>query len=140
MTEFQSASRIWFAASDLVRHHSSMTGVVRGPNDDPNLADDELVAQRTAWFASYIGQINVVAPAKDSFYSCPCCGHRTLTERGAYEICDECGWEDDGQDDHDSELRRGGPNGPLSLDDARANYVARGGVRMPHEVPDGPKG
>lgn len=26
---------------------------------------------------------------------CPCCGSQTISEAGAYEICDVCGWEDD---------------------------------------------
>ncbi|WP_442934511.1 CPCC family cysteine-rich protein [Micromonospora sp. CPCC 205546] len=26
-------------------------------------------------------------------YTCPCCGHATLSERGSHEICDECWWE-----------------------------------------------
>jgi len=30
---------------------------------------------------------------------CPCCGHLTLRERGGFELCPECDWEDDGQDD-----------------------------------------
>jgi hypothetical protein len=38
------------------------------------------------------------------------------------EICEVCYWEDDGQDDHDAEVVRGGPNGGLSLSEARANY------------------
>lgn len=29
-------------------------------------------------------------------YQCPCCGHHTLPEQGAYEICGVCGWEDCG--------------------------------------------
>jgi len=28
-------------------------------------------------------------------YSCPCCGYLTLPERGAYDICPVCFWEDD---------------------------------------------
>lgn len=28
--------------------------------------------------------------------ACPCCGYRTLTARGDYQICDLCHWEDDG--------------------------------------------
>lgn len=41
---------------------------------------------------------------------CPCCGHLTLGERGCFEICAVCFWEDDGQDDVDAHLDRGGPN------------------------------
>jgi cysteine-rich CPCC protein len=111
--------------------------VVRGPHDDPSLSDEELIAQRTAWFAAYTSQKNVFAPSGGGPYTCPCCGHPTLGERGGYEICDECGWEDDGQDDHDSAVVRGGPNGRLSLDAARARYVAGGGVRGSH-VPANP--
>jgi hypothetical protein len=58
-----------------------------------------------------------------------------LTERGGYEICRECGWEDDGQDEDDSAVVRGGPNGRLSIDQARAKYVAGGGVREPYAPP-----
>lgn len=30
-------------------------------------------------------------------FVCPCCGHRTLTEKppGTYNICQVCFWEDD---------------------------------------------
>ena len=68
----------------------------------------------------------------------PCCGHLTLAERGGYEICVECGWEDDGQDDHDSKVVRGDPNGRMSLDDARAEYVQRGKSRGDHRPPSAP--
>jgi len=33
-----------------------------------------------------------------------------------------CFWEDDGQDDHDADEVRGGPNGSLSLTDARQGF------------------
>lgn len=115
-----------------------MSGVTRGPKDDPNLSDEEVVARRTAWFHAYTSQRNVFAPADGGPYSCPCCGHVTLGERGVYEICDECGWEDDGQDDHDSHVVRGGPNGRLSLDEARRLYEADGGRRQPHSPPSRP--
>lgn len=117
---------------------SGMSKVRRGPDDDPRLTDDELVARRKAWFEFYTGQKNVFAKKGAQKYTCPCCGHRTLDERGVYDICRECGWEDDGQDDHDSAVVRGGPNGRLSLDDARAQYVARGGVRLRHTPPAHP--
>lgn len=59
-------------------------------------------------------------------YQCPCCGYLTLAERGLYEICAVCFWEDDGQDDHDADRVRGGPNGRLSLTEARRNFHAMG--------------
>jgi hypothetical protein len=43
-----------------------------------------------------------------------------------FEICPVCFWEDDGQDDHDADVVRGGPNRSLSLRDARGNYAECG--------------
>jgi hypothetical protein len=86
----------WFRR---LRAQQAKSAVIRGPGDDPTLTDEELIARRTAWFAAYTSQKNVFAPEAGGPYSCPCCGHVTLSERGGYEICAECGWEDDGQDD-----------------------------------------
>jgi hypothetical protein len=52
--------------------------------------------------------------------SCPCCGYPTLGERGSYQICKICWWEDDGDDDLD-EIRNG-PNIGYSLSEARINF------------------
>jgi hypothetical protein len=60
--------------------------------------------------------------ADGSLYPCPCCGCRTLGERGGYEVCAVCFWEDDGQDDADADAVWGGPNGSLSLTQARKNF------------------
>lgn len=109
--------------------------VQRGPNDDPSLSDEQLVEARTQWFVGYTSRRNVFAPESGGPYTCPCCGHLTLSERGGYEICGECGWEDDGQDNHDGHVVRGGPNGRLSLDVAREAYEAEGGQRMKHRPP-----
>jgi hypothetical protein len=57
--------------------------------------------------------------------ACPCCGHATLSERGMYQICPVCFWEDDGQDSHDADVDRGGPN-RVSLRRGRASYLAIG--------------
>jgi hypothetical protein len=59
-------------------------------------------------------------------YRCPCCECRTLAERGGDEVCPVCFWEDDGQDEHDADDVRGGPNSNLSLTEARANYARMG--------------
>jgi hypothetical protein len=77
--------------------------------------------------------------------ACPCCKYLTLHERGRHEICPVCFWEDDGQDDVDADVDRGGPNRALSLSQARQNYQAFGvsdrsflhHVREPHpnEIP-----
>jgi hypothetical protein len=52
--------------------------------------------------------------------ACPCCGHATLTARGAHEICPVCFWEDDGQDNDDLDRVGGGPN-RVSLREGRIN-------------------
>jgi hypothetical protein len=53
---------------------------------------------------------------------CLCCGYRTLSTPGAFELCPVCWWQDDGQDESDADVVRGGPNGTLSLTSARANF------------------
>ncbi len=34
-------------------------------------------------------------PLQRFMYRCPICGRRTLETRNRYDICDECGWEDE---------------------------------------------
>jgi hypothetical protein len=104
----------------------------------PELQGEQLAQARERWSAWYVAQHNVLTPGTGCPLSCPCCGHPTLSERGAVERCAECGWYDDGQDDHDSEVVRGGPNGCLSLDDARLRYVVRGGSPLPRHPGGGP--
>ncbi|WP_372442142.1 CPCC family cysteine-rich protein [Actinomadura violacea] len=65
-------------------------------------------------------------PSRGEPYACPCCGYLTLERRGYFEICPVCFWEDDGQDDHDADESRGGPNRGLSLAEARRNFAAYG--------------
>jgi Cysteine-rich CPCC len=69
---------------------------------------------------------------------CPCCGYRTLPERGYFELCPVCWWEDDpGQ--ADQPWAWGGPNG-ISLVEAQQAYLRYGAkavedvsrVRAPH--------
>ncbi|HEX6497071.1 MAG TPA: CPCC family cysteine-rich protein [Acidobacteriaceae bacterium] len=57
---------------------------------------------------------------------CLCCGSRTLTAPGVFDLCPVCWWLDDGQDESDADVVRGGPNGALSLTAARANFLACG--------------
>jgi hypothetical protein len=117
----------------------STSGVWRSAGDDPSISDQELLEQRNRWFEAYTSQLHVFAPPEGGPYTCPCCGRRTLPERGGYDICGECGWEDDGQDDHDADVVRGGPNGSLSLTNARQAYEAAGGVRSDHQAPSAAK-
>jgi hypothetical protein len=51
--------------------------------------------------------------------TCLVCDLPTLSARGGYEICPTCGWEDD--DGHPC-----GPNGGISLEQAKAGYEATG--------------
>jgi hypothetical protein len=81
-------------------------------------------ARRLAWFDEYTARLN--SQPRDLPLRCLCCGCKTLSERTAFEICEVCFWEDDGQDDGDANDNRGGPNGSLSLAEARANYLRFG--------------
>lgn len=79
-------------------------------------------------------------------YRCPCCGFITLAERGVFEICTVCRWEDDGQDEHDASEVHGGLNRSLSLRQARRNFHVFGAcdergaqfarAPLPEEHPD----
>ena len=88
------------------------------------------IEQRKRWFANYLDALEnrsvKESPSTGTIYPCPCCGCRTLSERGGYEICKVCFWVDDGQDDADADTVRGGPNGTLSLTQARQNYKKLG--------------
>lgn len=53
------------------------------------------------------------------FYTCPGCGFPTLEERGCYQICPICEWEDNNQDDENANEVWGGPNYDLSLTEKR---------------------
>jgi len=111
------------------------------PDEHPS---PEELSQRAAWFEEYTGRLDA-QPAQLAL-RCPCCRCKTLQARGAFQICQVCFWEDDGQDDYDAEVVRGGPNGVLSLTEARANYRQFGAcaerfiadVRQPRpdELPD----
>jgi hypothetical protein len=83
-----------------------------------------------------VALMNAYAKVADQpSYRCPCCYFVTLRDRGGDDICPVCFWQDDGQDDHDADEVRGGPNRSLSLRDARLNYNATGAsdpIRLAH--------
>jgi len=54
---------------------------------------------------------------------CDCCGATVIHERGTYEICPVCGWEDDPAQASDPDLA-GGAN-DMSLNAARATWNVR---------------
>lgn len=61
-----------------------------------------------------------------SKFACPCCGHRTFTEKpnGTYDICPVCYWEDDPIQLDDPNYE-GGAN-PTSLKQAQKNFLEFG--------------
>ena len=63
-----------------------------------------------------------MSPKEAVRFPCPCCGYPTLGERVAYEICELCNLEDDGQEDPHADEVRGGPNQAYSLSEARSNF------------------
>ena len=92
------------------------------------------LAARRSFFDNYAGEPGELSPSLRRYrvrFTCPCCGYPTLRGRGEYEICFLCWWEDDGQDDHDADDVRGGPNRDFSLSRARQNFVAYGVMYEP---------
>ena len=88
-------------------------------------------------FDSFL-KINEIKLSKETWkFTCPCCGFPTLSERGGYDICILCNWEDDGQDDKDADAVLGGPNGDLSLTQARDNFqkFSSSGGKATHDDP-----
>ena len=84
--------------------------------------------KRRYWFELYCKRTDEgvkAEPCDGLIYTCPCCGYPTLEERGGYEICYLCNWEDDGQDDPHADEVWGGPNRDYSLTDARKNFKRR---------------
>jgi Cysteine-rich CPCC len=63
-------------------------------------------------------------------FRCPCCQCLTLMERGTFETCPVCCWEDDGQDDPHADE----PSGPnhLTLTQARENFRTIGAMEARH--------
>ena len=53
---------------------------------------------------------------------CPCCGRKVIENPGDYEICPNCGWEDDPTQSQDPDFE-GGAN-ELSLKQAKKQYKA----------------
>lgn len=100
------------------------------------MGDDEQLAARQRWFEQYVERVSsgsLQPQLPDKRYTCPCCGYPTLTERGGYEICELCGWEDDGQDDPHANEVWGGPNGRYSLAEARSNFKQHRSMYSPSE-------
>jgi nicotinamidase/pyrazinamidase len=117
-------------AYDFCVRYSAIDGTVAGfecvviENATRSVNLDHSVQETKAAFAPQsIAEIHSkTLEYEDIMQRCPCCGFKTLADRGAFEICPVCRWEDDGQDDSDADTIRGGPNGRLSLTEARRNF------------------
>tara|TARA_Y100000768_G_scaffold379109_1_gene354397 strand:- start:715 stop:1008 length:294 start_codon:yes stop_codon:yes gene_type:complete len=59
------------------------------------------------------------------YYQCPCCDYFTLFERGIYQPCPVCFWEDDGTN-IDTPDKYSKANYLLSLREARDNFKRLG--------------
>jgi hypothetical protein len=75
------------------------------------------------WFIEAVNDLAARETESGRRYACACCDQLTLGEppTGTYEICEECGWEDDPVQFHDPDYR-GGANSE-SLREARENYA-----------------
>lgn len=89
-------------------------------------ADDKAIltdfTRRRKSFDKFIKDNNL------KLFTCPGCGFPTLNERGDYEVCAICKWEDDNQDDENADDILGGPNSYLSLTQNRINI----GITLQH--------
>jgi hypothetical protein len=94
-------------------------------DEHPEMLNDHAPAV-ARWFYQVIEDMDkksVFAPPKEDVrYRCPCCRYKTLEERGGYDICPVCFWEDDGQDDEDADTNRVFSPNHMSLMQARENY------------------
>lgn len=57
------------------------------------------------------------------FVACPCCGYPTLGERGAYEVCTICWWEDETTAFDTAPNTISAANHEYTLTQARANFA-----------------
>lgn len=106
-------------------------GVATSPHYDPLLR----LALRRQWLGvrnEYLAELvkklghalPMVTGTVETLLPCPCCGYLTIEERGNFEICKVCFWEDDGSD---AAARFSGPN-RMTLQEARESFAALGAV------------
>jgi hypothetical protein len=132
----------WIPAEDLEALNDSIVGEIEVIASYGAPIHTAELQSRQRWFEQYrrdredsSHSRSSARPRAGSRFPCPCCDCLTLDSRGDYEICPVCLWEDDGQDEHDADVVRGGPNGRLSLTLARQNYARIGAAderMLPH--------
>jgi hypothetical protein len=104
-------------------HHAAITEVrVVRPGDD--LPDQDAGRAEPAAVPRPTTGLSTAELLPFGMLACPCCGHATLSERGGYQICPVCFWEDDGRDTATVD-RVTGPN-DRTLREARVSYARTG--------------
>ena len=91
--------------------------------------------QKREAFERILRKLSNIRELPERFFyrsTCPVCGYPTLGERGNYDMCSLCAWEDEGEDDDCADLASG-PNGGYSLAEARLNFVLFGSMYSPDD-------
>lgn len=88
-------------------------------NTNSYYSEDNNISKRRSKLLNFIHKKKIIDSVfKRLLLTCPCCGYPTYAD-----ICIICWWQDDGQDDKDAKLVKGGPNGNLTLEQARLNFI-----------------
>ncbi|SDW89960.1 Cysteine-rich CPCC [Marininema mesophilum] len=63
---------------------------------------NKFIGVKNAYLSKRVSNIEdreiIVTGEEEKLFACPCCRYRTIEDRGHYEICPVCFWEDDGSD------------------------------------------
>lgn len=125
---------VWFAGQEL--QPVTATDIHDALVD---LFDLENADRWPDWFLASVAALAVRETGEGRGYLCPCCNQPTLGEPppGTYEICKQCGWEDDLVQFKNLDLS-GGANSE-SLREARRNYRVHGRQSAPLSPPPRPR-
>lgn len=121
----------WSSLPESIQEEFSNVDEIKNPQSkkyDPILLiwlKESLQHLSNEFLCSKLNIENIIGEAIQ-LESCPCCGFRTIAERGNYNICKVCWWEDDGQDNEYSPEEKSGPNYGISLVLGRFNYIMYG--------------
>lgn len=89
-------------------------------------AMQKTLGARNSWLQAQLSELSTlsveVTGDPEQMFECRCCGYLTLRERGGYEICPVCFWEDDGSEQPD---RASAPN-HMTLAEGRNNFARIG--------------
>ena len=68
--------------------------------------------------------VNIIDKYNSGLIECNCCKYQTIQDRGNYEICPVCFWEDDGSED----ISRYSPANRMNLGEAILNFRKFGAI------------